>query len=150
MPCAATAASTSKRWTTSGSRATPIRRLLPHWRALGARSLLILPLHVAGETFGALTLIRTDDPVASTRTDARSPRSMRRARRRRWRTRGCTISAQRANRARDEVLGIVSHDLRNPISAIAMCARVLEGESAGRPRVSAPSCSTRFRNRRSG
>ena len=40
-------------------------------------------------------------------------------------------SAQRANRARDEVLGIVSHDLRNPISAIAMCARVLQGESAG-------------------
>jgi signal transduction histidine kinase len=34
--------------------------------------------------------------------------------------------AQRATRARDEVLGIVSHDLRNPMSAIAMCARVLQ------------------------
>jgi signal transduction histidine kinase len=34
--------------------------------------------------------------------------------------------AQRANRARDDVLGVVSHDLRNPISAIAMCARALE------------------------
>ena len=34
--------------------------------------------------------------------------------------------AQQANRARDEVLSVVSHDLRNPISAIAMCGRVLE------------------------
>jgi signal transduction histidine kinase len=34
-------------------------------------------------------------------------------------------SAQRANHARDEVLGVVSHDLRNPLSAIAMCVRVL-------------------------
>lgn len=33
--------------------------------------------------------------------------------------------AQRATTARDEVLGIVSHDLRNPLSAIAMCSRVL-------------------------
>ena len=33
--------------------------------------------------------------------------------------------ARRATRARDEVLGVVSHDLRNPLSAIAMCSRVL-------------------------
>jgi PAS domain S-box-containing protein len=33
--------------------------------------------------------------------------------------------AQRATRARDEVLGVVSHDLRNPLSAVAMCTRVL-------------------------
>lgn len=33
--------------------------------------------------------------------------------------------ARRANRAREEVLAIVSHDLRNPLSAIAMCSRVL-------------------------
>jgi signal transduction histidine kinase len=41
--------------------------------------------------------------------------------------------AQSANRARDEVLGIVSHDLRNPISAIAMCARVLEDNAPSSP-----------------
>jgi PAS domain S-box-containing protein len=34
-------------------------------------------------------------------------------------------SAQRANHARDEVLGVVSHDLRNPLSVISMCTRVL-------------------------
>ena len=41
-------------------------------------------------------------------------------------------SAQRANRARDEVLGVVSHDLRNPLSVISMCTRVLlENPPAG-------------------
>ena len=34
--------------------------------------------------------------------------------------------ALRALRARAEVLGIVSHDLRNPLSAIGMCARALD------------------------
>jgi hypothetical protein len=34
---------------------------VPHWRALGAKSLMILPLAAAGETAGALTLIRTVD-----------------------------------------------------------------------------------------
>lgn len=33
--------------------------------------------------------------------------------------------ARRATAARDEILGVVSHDLRNPLSAIAMCSRVL-------------------------
>jgi PAS domain S-box-containing protein len=33
--------------------------------------------------------------------------------------------AQQASRARDEVLGIVSHDLRNPLATIRMCAGAL-------------------------
>ena len=33
--------------------------------------------------------------------------------------------AHRASRAREELLGVVSHDLRNPLSAIVMCARAL-------------------------
>lgn len=33
--------------------------------------------------------------------------------------------AQQATRARDEVLGIVSHDLRNPLASISMCAGAL-------------------------
>src|SRR6185437_14987543 len=35
-------------------------------------------------------------------------------------------AAQHATRARDEILGIVSHDLRNPLSAIAMCGSALD------------------------
>ncbi len=34
-------------------------------------------------------------------------------------------AARQANKARDDMLGVVSHDLRNPINAILMCARVL-------------------------
>src|SRR5262249_20121096 len=35
--------------------------LIPHWRALGAHSLLIVPLHAGGQVLGALTLVRTGD-----------------------------------------------------------------------------------------
>ena len=38
--------------------------------------------------------------------------------------------AQRATRARDEILGVVSHDLRNPLSAIAMVTRALRDQLA--------------------
>jgi PAS domain S-box-containing protein len=106
---------------------------LPHWRALGARALLILPLHAAGETLGALTLIRRDpdgfsddDRRAVAEAFARTAASaLENAR--------LYESARQANRARDEVLGVVSHDLRNPITAIAMCARVLEDNPPADP-----------------
>lgn len=99
--------------------------VIPHWRALGAQSLLIVPLYAGGETLGALTLIRTD--TGQFDAERRSVAD-------KYATAAATAlanarlydAARDANRARDEVLGIVSHDLRNPISAIAMCARVLE------------------------
>ena len=96
----------------------------PHWRSLGAVSLCILPLHSAGETLGALTLIRTDshgfdaDRLSVADKFAKSAATaLENAR--------LYAAARHANRARDEMLSVVSHDLRNPISAIAMCARVL-------------------------
>ena len=100
--------------------------LIPHWRSLGARSLLTLPLVAGDEAFGALTLIAVD-PSREFSADARNLADKFAA------TAATTLEnarlygvAQRATRARDEVLGIVSHDLRNPMSAIAMCARVLQ------------------------
>ena len=95
------------------------------WKALGAHSMLILPLAVGDEGSGALTLIAVDPDRrfnADLRTLAEKYASaaaltLQNAR--------LYAAAQRANQARDEVLGVVSHDLRNPISAIAMCARVL-------------------------
>jgi PAS domain S-box-containing protein len=100
--------------------------LIERWRALGARSLLVLPLVAGEQVFGALTLIATE-PERSFMGDQRSLAEKFAA------AASATLEnarlyglAQQANRARDEVLGIVSHDLRNPISAVAMCVRVLE------------------------
>jgi PAS domain S-box-containing protein len=99
--------------------------MIPHWRSLGVKSLLILPIFAGGETLGAITFIRVTPggfdaerrSVAEKFTHAAAA-VLENAR--------LYDSARQANRARDEVLGVVSHDLRNPISAIAMCARVLE------------------------
>jgi PAS domain S-box-containing protein len=102
---------------------------VPHWEALGAHAILILPLHVGRETFGALTLIRTNgtfDAEARAVADKfawSAATALENAR--------LYDAARRANQARDEVLSIVSHDLRNPISAIAMCARVLDENPPG-------------------
>ena len=100
--------------------------LVEHWRALGAHAILTLPLVAGDHVFGAITLIATD-PLRSFAEDQRALAEKFAA------VAATTLEnarlyglAQQANRARDEVLGIVSHDLRNPISAVAMCVRVLE------------------------
>jgi PAS domain S-box-containing protein len=99
--------------------------VIPAWQSLGAHSVFLVPLALADECFGALTLIGVD-PARRFNTELRAlaekfaisaAHTLQNAR--------SYDDAQRANQARDEVLGVVSHDLRNPISAIAMCARVL-------------------------
>jgi PAS domain S-box-containing protein len=102
--------------------------VVPFWRALGVGSLMILPLAAGGETMGAMTLIRTRD------NDQPEFDAERRALAEKYAALAATTLqnvrlygvARQATRARDEVLGVVSHDLRNPLSAIAMCARVLK------------------------
>jgi len=101
--------------------------VIPDWRRLGGRerALLVLPLTAGGQTLGALTLIGVDGHTFNAERQALAEKYASVAA-------GALANAklygiaQRANRARDDVLGVVSHDLRNPISAIAMCARALE------------------------
>jgi PAS domain S-box-containing protein len=94
--------------------------LIPHWKAMGARAMLIVPLSAGGRSLGAMTLLATDpkrrfsddtlalaDKLGRTASLALSNAQL-------------YDAAQRANRARDEVLGVVSHDLRNPLSTILM------------------------------
>jgi PAS domain S-box-containing protein len=107
--------------------------LVGAWRDLGAHAMMVMPLAHGDEVFGALTLIATD-PQRSFTTDQRGLADKFAA------VASTTLEnarlyglAQSANRARDEMLGIVSHDLRNPISAIAMCARVLEDNAPSNP-----------------
>jgi PAS domain S-box-containing protein len=107
--------------------------LVNAWQDLGAHSFMVLPLSHGEDVFGALTLIATD-PQRSFTTDQRALADKFAA------VASTTLEnarlyrlAQSANRARDEMLGVVSHDLRNPISAIAMCARVLEDTAPSNP-----------------
>ena len=97
----------------------------PHWRAIGASSVLVLPL-VAGDTRGALTLIRAGAAGAFDQQQRALGEKFARVSATALQNAQLYDAARHANLARDEVLGVVSHDLRNPLSAISMCARVLE------------------------
>ena len=97
----------------------------PHWRAIGATSILMLPL-VAGETRGALTLIRAGTAGPFDQQQRALGEKFAQVSATALQNAQLYDAARHANLARDEVLGVVSHDLRNPLSAISMCARVLE------------------------
>ena len=93
--------------------------------ALGVHALLSVPLVARDRVIGALTLLATepgrefgeDERALATELTHRAAFAIDNA----W----LYQAAQQASRARDEILGVVSHDLRNPLSAISMCARVL-------------------------
>jgi PAS domain S-box-containing protein len=110
------------------------RSLVPAWRTVGAHAMLVTPLLAAGQPLGAISVFLVDprrsftpeavslaekfaQPVALSLTNT-----------------SLYAAAQRANQAREEVLGVVSHDLRNPLSAIAMVARVLRENPPDDPR----------------
>jgi PAS domain S-box-containing protein len=107
------------------SRTEEYAEAIPLWREVGARSLYIVPLAVGNRTVAALTLLDVTGGnrfTPETRTLAErfalaAALALENAR--------LYAAAKRATSARDEVLAVVSHDLRNPISAIAMCARIL-------------------------
>ena len=101
---------------------------LARWRRLGLRSMLILPLSAGERTLGAVTLLAlegrppfgADARLLAEKFAAHASLALENARLYR--------EAKRATEARDQVLGVVSHDLRNPLSAIAMCAKVLRDD----------------------
>jgi len=101
-------------------------RSIPLWLHLGATAQYIVPLTVGERTLGALVLLDLGHRQGRFTADAQALIGQF--------ARGAALalenarlysSARRATKARDEVLAVVSHDLRNPISAIAMCARIL-------------------------
>jgi signal transduction histidine kinase len=92
---------------------------------LGVRSLLCLPLVAHGKKLGVLTLMmaesgRNFDPTGvppATELARRAALAVENA--------GLYRASQQAVRAREGVLSIVSHDLRNPLGTILMSARIL-------------------------
>ncbi len=93
--------------------------------AMPERARIVIPLMTGDVAVGALTLIATMPDrdfgdahrAIASKFAFSAALSLQNAR--------LYAEAQRAKQARDDVLGVVSHDLGNPISAIAMCARVL-------------------------
>jgi PAS domain S-box-containing protein len=93
-------------------------------RALGIRTMLLLPLVAREHVLGVLKLFRTT-PRAFTDSERLFAEEL--ALRAAFALDNARLyeTAQQATSARDHALGVVSHDLRNPISAIGMCARAL-------------------------
>lgn len=92
---------------------------------LDGRSLIIVPLTARGETLGALTF-------GSTRTDRYYHQADLSLARELGRSAGLALEnarlyrrAERAIASRDDVLAVVSHDLRNPVSRVGMAAEML-------------------------
>ncbi|HEX2780746.1 MAG TPA: PAS domain-containing sensor histidine kinase, partial [Gemmatimonadaceae bacterium] len=70
------------------------------------------------------------DITARRRAEEERAELLERERAARERAEAAERRALRALQTREEILGIVSHDLRDPLSAIGMCARALDGMPA--------------------
>ena len=94
-------------------------------RAIRWRSVMILPLAARGAVTGAISFCRLAPGIPYDNADLALAQEL--AQRVAIALDNAHLygAAQAATRARDEVLGVVSHDLRNPLSAIAMCTRAL-------------------------
>jgi PAS domain S-box-containing protein len=94
-------------------------------RALGMGSALLLPLVAREHVLGVLSIFRTKPSRPFSEGDQAIAKEL--ALRAAFALDNARLyeTAQQATIARDHALGVVSHDLRNPISAIGMCARAL-------------------------
>ncbi|MBK8249770.1 MAG: PAS domain S-box protein [Gemmatimonadetes bacterium] len=108
--------------TAASDVSTPIRAAV---ESLGVVANITMPLRARGRVFGAMSLVSTDPRRACGDDEVALAHSLA------DQVSGAIDNAalyrdeRRASQMRDELLGIVSHDLRNPLSAISMCARVL-------------------------
>jgi PAS domain S-box-containing protein len=93
-------------------------------RELGVSSVIIAPLVAHGETFGAITLIRAESHHRYGPSKLETVIEL--GRRAGYAIENARLyrNAQDATRAREEILAIVSHDLRNPLAAIDLGATV--------------------------
>jgi len=95
-------------------------------RAFDPKSAITVPLVVDGKTFGALVFVSSASSRRFTADDLRLAEALaHRAALVIEKARLYRV-AQQALQARDEVLGIVAHDLRNPLSTIVVQAELLK------------------------
>ena len=99
--------------------------VLERIRSLAGRSLMIVPLLAGGETIGALTFGSTRTDRFYHAHDLTLARELARSASLAIENARLYRKAKRAIAARDEVLGVVSHDLRNPVSRVRLAAELL-------------------------
>jgi PAS domain S-box-containing protein len=101
-------------------------------RTLDARSVIIVPLVVGERVFAALTLVMSESGRTYNERDLALAQTL--ARRAALAIQHARLyqQAQQATQARDEMLGVVAHDLRNPLNTIVMGADLLNELMAGR------------------
>jgi PAS domain S-box-containing protein len=100
-------------------------------RTLGLRSVMAVPLIARGRTLGAITFASADpdrtyselDLTFAKELSGRAATAVDNAR--------LYEQAQRAVKLREDVLAIVSHDLKSPLSAISLSATFLQRQAAG-------------------
>jgi PAS domain S-box-containing protein len=95
------------------------------------RSLMTVPLIASGKVLGALTLVASDSGRRYGDDDLALAEEL--ARRAALAVDNARLfhEAQQATRARDEMLAVVAHDLRNPLNTMSMsCSLLLESASA--------------------
>jgi PAS domain S-box-containing protein len=114
-----------KAFTASSNDGERIHASLPLLDALHPRAVTIVPLVARERVMGAMTLVTTDAARRHDESELATAQEL--AVRAAFAIENASLYhlAQEANRARDEILGVVSHDLRNPLSVIGMCTRVL-------------------------
>lgn len=98
--------------------------------ALDPRSAIVAPLLSQGEVLGAIAFASRRPGRYATRD---LPFAIEIARRATSAIENARLyeAAQRATRARDDVLGIVAHDVRTPLNTIHLAAKVLERQLGG-------------------
>ena len=97
-------------------------------RSLGFASLITVPLRSHERVLGALMLARGARQSAFTDADLVLAQGLAHRAASALENAQLYDQARRAIRARDDVLGVVSHDLRTPLSVISMCVASLLGD----------------------
>jgi PAS domain S-box-containing protein len=99
-------------------------------RSIDPRSVMGLPLLIRGELLGVLVLISSASWRVYGPSDLRLAQALADRAALAIENGSLYETAVRATRLRDEVLGIVAHDLRNPLAAITMQAAALQRQGS--------------------
>jgi signal transduction histidine kinase len=99
--------------------------ILERIRSLAGRSLMIVPLLAGDDSIGILTFGSTRTDRFYHRQDLTLARELARSASLAIQNARLYRTAEQAIAARDEVLGVVSHDLRNPVNRVRLAAELM-------------------------